>query len=393
MRKAKESRRSADVPGLTVEVAAIEAHARDMRRRESTSLDLWIVLPGLDRYAAADAVRAAAAGDTGIELVYPTSGGTYVWVADSQRWTVVVERLSQALAAAGVEGSVTAPRWVDPAIPLRPTRRSLTALLAFAMDPPPQAGPFNRRGILEYRWGVPPETTNEIADDAARWGGLAGERGQLGGAGPAVPATTEDAGELVGLRLATGQRDVRVTFFDGPEDPARSVAFSWFGQVMYADIAPARGLVDVALDHGTVLRTHAARLDVGSVLLMPTMAGSVQDLEEGGALMTWNRHLWSSRVHDAQGIQLLTSAHLDQAHDLSGWDVEEVAADRWLVSARDLQPWYDLPDYQTWRSDLRASGAGTAADWVPAHLASARRDFGDMILTAEIAAAHPLGPR
>ena len=83
------------------------------------------------------------------------------------------------------------------------------------------------------------------------------------------------------------------------------------------------------------------------------------------------RHLMSSRVFDAYGIQLLTDTHLAHAHDLSRWDVQTVAPGRHLVQARDLDPWYaaDQPD--------------------PAVLEQARADFGDMILTPAIAEAEP----
>ena len=83
------------------------------------------------------------------------------------------------------------------------------------------------------------------------------------------------------------------------------------------------------------------------------------------------RHLLGSRVLDAYGIQLLTDAHLAHAHDLSGWHVETVAPGRHVVRAR----------------DLAASYAGNQPD--PAVLERARADFGDMILTAAVAAAEP----
>lgn len=86
-----------------------------------------------------------------------------------------------------------------------------------------------------------------------------------------------------------------------------------------------------------------------------------------------SRHLWSDYVIDAAGINLLTDRHLARASDLSGWDIEEVAADRFLVSARDLAPWF----------------AGRAA---PGEVIDkARRDFGDMILSWDAILANP-GP-
>ncbi|MGQ1839208.1 hypothetical protein ACT4S2_12200 [Kocuria turfanensis] len=68
-------------------------------------------------------------------------------------------------------------------------------------------------------------------------------------------------------------------------------------------------------------------------------------------------------VADAHGIQLLTDRHLARAHDVSQWEVTEIAPNRYLVRARDLEPWY-------------------AGD-TPEAVAQARADFGSMILTPE----------
>lgn len=76
---------------------------------------------------------------------------------------------------------------------------------------------------------------------------------------------------------------------------------------------------------------------------------------------------------DAHGIQLLTGRHLDRAGDLGGWDIREVAPDRYLVEAADLEPWFgqDAPNQEV--------------------LESARNDFGDMVITWEHVTAEP-GP-
>ena len=68
-------------------------------------------------------------------------------------------------------------------------------------------------------------------------------------------------------------------------------------------------------------------------------------------------------VPDAHGIQILTSAHLAKAHDLTAWTITEVAPDRHLVEAPDLAAWYAQPHPD------------------PTTLAKARADFGDMIIT------------
>ncbi|MGF9754536.1 hypothetical protein AAII07_04995 [Microvirga sp. 0TCS3.31] len=74
------------------------------------------------------------------------------------------------------------------------------------------------------------------------------------------------------------------------------------------------------------------------------------------------RELWPDRVLDAHGLQILTREHLDRASSLTDWHTRQVG-DRYLVAARDLDPWFagDRPDPET--------------------LARARTDFGPMIIT------------
>jgi hypothetical protein len=84
---------------------------------------------------------------------------------------------------------------------------------------------------------------------------------------------------------------------------------------------------------------------------------------------TWSSwrvtHLIDRLVLDAHAIQLLTTKHLERANNLDAWTVSEVAPDRYLVTAPDIEPWLagPTPDRNT--------------------LIQARRDFGAMIATAE----------
>jgi hypothetical protein len=78
-----------------------------------------------------------------------------------------------------------------------------------------------------------------------------------------------------------------------------------------------------------------------------------------------NSPVWGRRVPDAHGIQLLTSAHLDQANDLSAWSIVAVARDRFLVQARDLDAWF-------------TTGAPSAAI-----VEQARADFGRLIISPQ----------
>lgn len=82
--------------------------------------------------------------------------------------------------------------------------------------------------------------------------------------------------------------------------------------------------------------------------------------------LRYNRPLLTSMVPDAHGIQVLTAAHLERAHDLSDWSVRHLGSDRYLVEAPDLNPWFSqpLPD--------------------PVVREKARADFGEMIMTVPL---------
>ncbi|WP_110180949.1 hypothetical protein [Nocardioides solisilvae] len=93
------------------------------------------------------------------------------------------------------------------------------------------------------------------------------------------------------------------------------------------------------------------------------------------------RPLLASYVPDAFGVQLLTSAHLERAHDLSRWRVEQVAAERYLVSAADLEPWVTRQPREPHRPHDVAPRPFDVQE-------QARADFGAMILTPETINAH-----
>lgn len=79
-----------------------------------------------------------------------------------------------------------------------------------------------------------------------------------------------------------------------------------------------------------------------------------------------NNHLIDRLVLDAHAIQILTDKHLERAHNLDNWTITNIAPDRYLVSAPNLEDWL------------------TNATPDPDTLAQARHDFGTMIATPEI---------
>lgn len=104
-----------------------------------------------------------------------------------------------------------------------------------------------------------------------------------------------------------------------------------------------------------------------------------------GAQIRANRPLLASFVPDVHGVQLLTDAHLERAHDLTSWDIVPLGNGRHLVMADDLGAWYQPIAGQPPR------GIPSPTSLLPPDLdmvAQARADFGDMILTPELIKEH-----
>ena len=120
--------------------------------------------------------------------------------------------------------------------------------------------------------------------------------------------------------------------------------------------------------------------DLDIAVVHPCFPGVDEISRTTTGIWNLNRHLWSSFVPDAFGIQLLTSEHLRRANDLTDWTVEEVAPDRWIVRSRDLAAWFRVPDGQALRQERFPDQQVRA---------KARQDFGEMILTRAAAKANP----
>jgi len=85
----------------------------------------------------------------------------------------------------------------------------------------------------------------------------------------------------------------------------------------------------------------------------------------------YNKHLLDRYLPDAHGVQVVRTAHLERARDLSDWQITDLGFGRHLVRAPDLAPWYAdaLPD--------------------PDVLAKARADFAGALLTEQVIADNP----
>lgn len=128
-----------------------------------------------------------------------------------------------------------------------------------------------------------------------------------------------------------------------------------------------RGML-LAMDHDQLAIAAISHLDWASLMGVVTPASSYYDMH------SYNLHpeVWNEYSLDPCGIQILTSAHLAKANDLSAWNTTKLDHDHYLVQAHDLEPWYATP--------LRPS------DSLPEDLITqARADFGQIVLTHALA--------
>jgi hypothetical protein len=288
-----------------------------------------------------------------------------------------LEAFEAELAKTGVEGTVRTvsqrwPDWWAPFQRLYGVRRAYPTLIGGLriLSYPPLSDPA---GMQVH---VSPDVVERLAGPLVGWAA-----GLADSAAFASISTTGSALEQPGLEewlSGSVQHSVGVTqlhFVVAGQPAARTVCFAQRGQIVVQGAEAERPWQDVVDDLRSHLLREAASMDVAhlrnamisidgwNLLDYPeiTPGHAPPNLEAREYLE--NRHLWDRTVLDAHGVQLLTTAHLERANDLSGWDVEEVGQDRYLVQAVDLHPWFaaDAPDPQV--------------------LAQARSDFGDMIIS------------
>jgi len=228
----------------------------------------------------------------------------------------------------------------------------------------------------ERGWYADPDLTAELVAELVPWCLFPGDA-YLHHQGAQFRITPEQAEPLLVAALRAGPQVVLTCATQGGD--FQRVDFDLHGQVTLTrrrsgqtwqdDVASFEQiLTDVAplLEQGLIRRSRrTTSWDslVNNRLQAAPYGGEGLPL---GLRMTPLRKLFARRTVDAHGVQVLTDGHLQHAHDLSTWDIQDLSAGRHLVRARDLNPWYtdDQPDAQT--------------------LARARDDFGDLILNPTV---------
>ena len=302
-----------------------------------------------------------------LDRVAPEEEGTHAWV------TTFAAHLGEAGFWGTVEcaeAQVWLPGWMDDPRYLP----RLTAFVAYTLDQPfTDLGP----GSWHQTWGVDPSTTQALCRDVADWcAELKGGEAYLSQGLSQVLLDGPDLPQILAASVPYGPAGL--TYARREPRAVRQARLSQGGQCVY-QIEDAgkdwRGRLDTLT---RVLTWQPQAFELAIVRLTPSLALSwlMLDLKNPPPPTVDTprffdcRSLWREFTPDAHGIQILTDAHLARARSLTGWNVNPVAGGRYLVQARDLEPWY----------------SGTQPD--PDVLAAARADFADMILTPSAIDAH-----
>lgn len=282
------------------------------------------------------------------------------------------------LTAGGLSGKVgTSGTWGPDLDSLLPTGRTHpAAFVGYRLE---NYAPW---GEMFRGWQVAAETTRLVAEQIqSHASSIADARSWAALAGPSVPIPTREIAKYFTSTAALVRDQKSVYLHSEGKSAFERYSLSSHGQCVTQAVDRRRdwrSLLDAQLQF---LLMAPEAVDVGMVKNTWELASAWSDTNvrdyhapvRDPLDYQLNRHLWDEYVIDAAGVSLLTGKHLKHARDLSDWTIEEVAPDRFLVSARDLEPWF----------------GGIAAP--PAIIDRARADFGDMILSWDTILSKP-GP-
>ncbi len=226
-------------------------------------------------------------------------------------------------------------------------RTTLTLGMAFAADLTQVPGA--ERG---QTWAVEEDLTRDLVEHAAGWLDVPGAKHYYRHGLWSTP--TVGVPPVVSLTQAVPDPYTSTTLTVLRTKPVRHrvVNFEREGRVSCQDVDPALGPRDQlallmecvawrpdALDYAFIAFDHGGSENVwwGDYTHYHLPNGLTEPYLRG------HRPVLASRVPDAFGIQVLTDAHLEHAHDLTDWTIEEIAPGRHLVTARDLDPWLVAP--------------------------------------------------
>lgn len=326
--------------------------------------------------------RVASGGDLQRSLGQaPCPGGFVVefgyvdWEADV--WSLV-NHFAKALERRGVSGTLSAGEYLHQVDVLRASEPAQPGRIPATRPPVPtlfvsfESSPTDRFAERRH-WRVDPAQTREIVATVVAWADPSAGRAMLHPAGLSmwVDEGTDVRAEV--QRVFDARRSVTLSVIADDGRHARHAEFGVDGQAVLQSIG------DPGVAVADELRALAVELPqpMDVAFVRPAYRGLASFLSVDHPMplpglteadIRYNKHLLAQYLPDAHGIQVVTDAHLERAHDLADWSVESLGHGRHLVTARDLEPWFapHLP--------------------APATLDRARTDWGAAIMSPEIAA-------
>jgi len=288
--------------------------------------------------------------------------GLHVWV----------DTLCEELERAGITGTVAgapgkgAPDWISQG--KRPV-----AFSTWVISPEAQT---TQLSTFPY-WRVGPELTLRLTTLADSWARIPNGTLFLTQGTYTVELPIQDVNRVLATSLPHDMNG-GVTYAVEAERRAKVVSLFASGDAIFHDVDPAKTWNEVIASLTGALTTEPASMRHGFIRfgLSSTVSGSqiyhaqaLEGIREPD--YRYNMHLYDDYLPDAHGVQVVQTAHLNSAADLSGWNITDLGHGRHLVQAPDLEPWYahGLPD-----ADV---------------LARARRDWAGALLTKEIITANP----
>ncbi|HET6209034.1 MAG TPA: hypothetical protein VFD94_01550 [Jatrophihabitans sp.] len=291
-------------------------------------------------------------------------------VAAVQAWAA---DFAAELAAAGLTGklggapSAAPPPCLGSTLPPVPT-----GYVAYVLDPSADHDPVRR----EAGWLVSPAATERIAALLDRWARRPGAELVLRQNLYSLAVRLPDAApQLVRAVTTTGMAGL--DFILDKDEYVLHTALSFGGDGVFQVVgSPGGWQQQVELLTGAItalpadteqayLRTSNRNQSSHNQLHVVQPLSGIAESD-----VRYNKHLLDRYLPDAHGVQVVRTAHLDNAHDLSDWQITDLGHGRHLVRAADLAPWYAQPLPE------------------PDTLARARADFAGALLTKQLIADH-----
>jgi hypothetical protein len=234
-----------------------------------------------------------------------------------------------------------------------------TAFLAWSLDHAAIAA-----GRNQY-WGVAADATARIAALADRWARLPAAQLILRQNIYDIAVDLDDAAAPLARSVSeSGMAGIR--FFRKQDQHVTNVSLAFGGQGVFQVVSPENWQQRIARLRDALI---ALPVDTEQGFIRPGLRGTLTNAEMDAAQplpglkehdVRYNKHLLDRYLPDAHGIQVVRTAHLDNAHNLTDWHITDLGHGRHLVQAHDLTPWYanPLPDPEL-HTQARTDFAGT----------------------------------